>query len=74
MEAGEVTKYQQVASAAQLNLEEANNKVRVLSTELQAAQMGAQAAATNAQKAQKDLAEHDKKMYDSRQKASILFW
>jgi len=29
-----------------------NNKVRVLSTELRAAQMGAFAAATNAQKAQ----------------------
>jgi len=34
-----------VASAAQLNLWEANNKVRVLSTELQATQIGAQAAA-----------------------------
>lgn len=71
MEAGEVGRAQQVALAAQINLEEATNKVRVLSTELLAAQTAAKTAGESAHNAQMELSKHDGQLYDARKKVGL---
>lgn len=72
METGEVTRTQQVAAEAEQALEEATNKVRLLSSDLQAAQEAAAQAAMRAHTAQLQLSAHDQLMFTARQRVDAL--
>lgn len=72
MEVGEVTRSQQIATEAEQMLEEATNKVRMLSSDLQAAQENAATCAMRAHTAQLQLAAHDQLMFTARQKVDAL--
>jgi predicted nucleic acid-binding Zn-ribbon protein len=72
MEAGEVSRSQDAASEAEEMLEEATNKVRMLSADLQSAQEAAATAAVKAHTAQLQLSAHDQLMFNARQKADAL--
>ncbi|XP_075226437.1 uncharacterized protein LOC142327352 [Lycorma delicatula] len=72
MEVGEITRSQQIATEAEESLEEATNKVRMLSSDLQAAQENAAASAMRAHTAQLQLAAHDQLMFTARQRVDAL--
>lgn len=72
METGEVTRTQEVAGEAEEALEEAANKVRLLSADLQAAQEAAAQAAMRAHTAQLQLSAHDQLMFTARQRVDAL--
>jgi chromosome segregation ATPase len=72
MESSEVSRTQQVAESAEQQLEESANKVRMLSSDLEAAQEEAAAAAMKAHTAQLQLSAHDQLMFTARQKVDAL--
>lgn len=72
MEAAEIQRAQTVAAAAQQNLEDAANNVRVITAALRAAQETVATAALRAQTAQLQLAAHDQLLFTARQRVDAL--
>lgn len=72
IEATEIQRAQTIASAAQHNLEESSNNVRVITAALRAAQETVANAALRAQTAQLQLAAHDQLLFTARQKVDAL--
>lgn len=72
LEASEIQRSQTIAAAAQQQLEESANNVRVITSGLHAAQEAVASAAIRAETAQLQLAAHDQLLFTARQKVDAL--
>lgn len=72
LEAAEIQRAQTIASAAQQQLDDASNNVRVITAALRAAQETVATAALRAQTAQMQLSAHDQLLFTARQHVDAL--